>query len=284
MGNERPAEAGPAASASIPTTVTATGARSGRDPDAVRATTAPPAEIGEHDDREEAAADLGDEVSLGSEASDDERLGARPEADANAEAGDVCYSSSATEAEGQMTLEEIELHVLRAIRYHEARARFLDFWRRVFDFLVILGGAGAVSTAANSSPFWGTVLGVAVAAIGALQLVAGFSEKAGEHTSLKRRFCGVLARITEARSEASISERELAKITKRWAAIWSDEPPTMHVLEAIAYNAASRTRIENIDDQDLIEIGLWQSLTRNLSSWESFEPLTRRERAARQKG
>lgn len=187
----------------------------------------------------------------------------------------------APESQAQMTLDDIEGHVLRAIRYHEARARFLDFWRRVFDFLVVVLGAGAVTTATTDYKVLGTVIGIALAAIGALQLVAGFSEKAGEHTSLKRRFCDVLARITEARASGADADRSLEKITKRWAAIWADEPPTMHVLEAIAWNAARRTREHDLDEDTLIAIGWWPSLTRNLSSWESFEPLTRGELAQR---
>lgn len=212
-------------------------------------------------------------------------LGAPPtEAADTGEAKPNDLPDGSSEAEEVTTriipLDEIEGHVVRQIRYHEARVRFLDFWRRAFDFLVVVLGAGAVSAAAGEGTLAGTIIGISLAAIGALQLVAGFSEKAGEHASLKRRFCGVLAEITEARGEPDGGARRLPKITKKWTAIWADEPPTMHVLEAIAHNAARRSLEYKLDEATLIDIGRWHSWTRNLSSWERFEPLNRAERTA----
>ncbi|MDO9428409.1 MAG: hypothetical protein Q7T93_16455 [Methylobacterium sp.] len=278
MGDERPATAEHVA-ATVPVAEAA-----GRDQDSVRPSpdeAAGEAEVEGGDDREAKTAIRSDEgrarLSIGTTAAtapEDRTAGYTKEA-AAAEFEHVEETGRVT------TLDEIEGHVLRAIRYHEARARFLDFWRRVFDFLVVVLGAGAVTTAFNKDGLAITLIGVALAAIGALQLVAGFSEKAGEHTSLKRRFCGILAMIMEARGEGAVNPRQTMKITKRWAAIWADEPPTLHVLEAIAHNAARRSREFDLDEDSLIEIGPWQSLTRNLSSWEGFEPLTRAERAAR---
>ena len=54
----------------------------------------------------------------------------------------------------------------------------------------------------------------------------------------------------------------------------------MHVVEALAYNATKRALQRTVEEADLIEISGWQSCTRNLSSWESFAPLTPREKAA----
>lgn len=288
MGDERPTSAEPATSSTAQAGATA--AAAGRDQVPVR-TTPSAAEIGggsvERSEIAEGQQSPHDVLRLGvgptsrsaetrsdSEASDSK---GGPRCDKEAYEADEVF-------EGQMTLDEIEVHVVRAIRYHEARARFLDFWRRVFDFLVILGGAGSVTAAANTYPAVATVLGVTLAAIGAIQLVAGFSEKAGEHASLKRRFCAVLARISEARTDPAAGPHTVAKIAKRWSAIWADEPPTMHVLESIAYNAALRTLRPDLADDDLIYIGPWESLTRNLSSWESFEPRTRGERVAQERG
>lgn len=287
MGDEqRPETAEPAASASTAASGAKAGTEAGsggrRDQIPVRSSS-PEAMTGGKDVGQTEAAR---QSTVGEPGSIEEGAGVcvGAEADAAEEASGAADESRAAtdtaEIQGPLTLHDIEGHVLRAIRYHEARARFLDLCRRWLDFLVVLLGAGAVTAATGEHTLAGTVVGILLAGIGALQLVAGFSEKANDHTSLKRRFCGVLAEIVEARGEPP-SERRLAKITKKWTAIWSDEPPTLHVLEAIAWNAARRSREYDLDEATLIEIPWWESWTRNLSSWESFEPLTRAERAAR---
>ncbi|MEH3118868.1 MAG: hypothetical protein PGN25_15085 [Methylorubrum populi] len=274
MGDEqRPEAAEPAATSASTTAPGAeTGAGGRRDQVTVRPASSEAKVGGEHEG--EGQADAGSPDHRGG-------LGPRATTYATEAADETDLTKTATEAKGPLRLDDIEGHVLRAIRYHEARARFLDLCRRWLDFLVVLLGAGAITTATGGDKTMaGVMVGILLAGIGALQLVAGFSEKANDHTSLKRRFCGVLAEIMEARGEPP-SERRLAKITKKWAAIWSDEPPTLHVLEAIAWNAARRAREYGLDESSLIDIPRWESWTRNLSSWESFEPLTRAERAER---
>ncbi len=54
----------------------------------------------------------------------------------------------------------------------------------------------------------------------------------------------------------------------------------MHAVEAIAYNAAQRALLHEHQDR-LIQIPWFVNWTRNLYSWENFEPLTGKEREAR---
>lgn len=180
-----------------------------------------------------------------------------------------------------LSLDDVEFHALRAIRYHEARRRTLDLRRRWLDFLVVVGGAGATTSLIGSAGGIAAGIGLVLAAIGGLQLVAGFGERAQEHEWLRRRFCEVLARVTEVKTSGGGDRDDLVGLAKRLAAIWSEEPPTMHVVEAIAHNAAERALRRDVLEDDLIEIGPWQRFTRNVSSWESFEPLTRREKRKR---
>jgi len=276
MGDERPTTAKPV-TGTVPEAA-------GRDQEPIRSApdeTSGKAEVGDGDDGQTEIAVRSGENSARLGVGATAATGSEDRATGHTEKVPAAEFEHIEEAGRVVTLDEIEGHVLRAIRYHEARARFLDLCRRWLDFSVVLLGAGAITTATGGeNTTLGVVVGVLLAGIGALQLVAGFSERANDHTSLKRRFCGVLAEIMEARGEPP-SERRLAKITKKWAAIWSDEPPTLHVLEAIAWNAARRAREYELDESTLIEIPRWHSWTRNLSSWESFEPLTRAERAAR---
>jgi hypothetical protein len=266
MGDERHAASAEPTAAADPKP------RRGRDPDADRATaaSATAAEVGVGDGREEPA---GAEAATEAQTTHGGGLGTGPEA-----AGETGETATTASEEGRLSVDDLEFHALRGIRYHEARGAFLDLQRRILDFAVIVLGAGAVTTLIAQSPFWGAVLNVSTAAIGALQLVANLGDKAQEHRWARKKFCDLLARVTEAKQESALSPREMRKLTKRWSAIWGDEPTTMHVLEALAHNATARAINREIDPDDLIEIPLWRSVLRNWLAQEGFEPLTPAER------
>lgn len=252
---------------------TAAEAGRGRDPHADRLASAPEA-AGEvsHGGGEPA----GPETATETQAPHRRGLGTGPEATGEADEA----TSAAPEEEARLSLDDLEFHALRGIRYHEARGAFLDLQRRILDFAVIVLGAGAVTTLIANSQFWGAVLNLSTAAIGALQLVANLGDKAQEHRWARKKFCDLLARITEAKQEGSLTPREMRKLTKRWSEIWGDEPTTMHVLEAIAHNATARSINRDVDPDDLIEIPLWRSVLRNWSAQDGFEHLTPREKRA----
>lgn len=180
----------------------------------------------------------------------------------------------------KIDLDYLEFQALRGIRYHEDRGSFLDLWRRILDFCVVALGTAAVASLFAEKSTGAVAMNVATALVGALQLVANLSDKAQEHRWARRKFCDLLARITEAKQDETVSQRDMRKLTKRWTEIWSDEPTTMHVLEAVAYNATARALNRTIDPDDLIEIPLWRSALRNWLAQEDFEHLTPRERRA----
>lgn len=254
--------------------------RWGRDPDAGRpaAASAAAAEVGVSDGRGEPT---GPEAAAQDQAAHGGGLGAGA-----ATAGEADQTApAASEEEGRLSLGDLEFHALRGIRYHEARGAFLDLQRRILDFAVVVLGAGAVTSLFAQSNAWAAGLNVATAAIGALQLVANLGDKAQEHRWARKKFCDLLARITEAKQEGAPSPREMRKLTKRWSEIWGDEPTTMHVLEALAHNATARAINREVDPDDLIAIPWWRSILRNWLAQEGFEPLTPAERrdAARRK-
>jgi hypothetical protein len=225
---------------------------------------------------------MGDDVQRQAEAATAAATAAtaapEPAAGANHQGGQSVRAAPTIEQQ----LDDLRFHTLRASRYHDARQRFLDFWRKVLDGLVIVLGAGTVTSMIGDDPnALPTVLvGLATTVIGVVQLVTGLGERAQEHSWLKKRYFEVLADIEETLAKGSPTTADLARISKARSAIWGDQPPTYHVLDCIAYNAAKRS-LDNAPEGKLIYIGRWANLTRNLSTWENFCPETNDERAAR---
>lgn len=240
----------------------------GRDQDAGRATPAAAAET-------EVRVGDGQEASTPTAATVDPE---RSSEDNQFRAGTTAAASSAETAQEGLSLDDLEFHALRAIRYHEARGSFLDLVRRTLDFAVIALGTTAIASLFAERSAGAVALNVATALIGALQLVANLGDKAQEHRWARKKFCDLLARVTEAKLEGAVTPREMRKLTKRWTEIWGDEPTTMHVLEAVAYNATARSLNREIDPDELIEIPPWRSWTRNILAHEDFEHLTPREK------
>ncbi|MGS4945165.1 hypothetical protein ACVDG3_06775 [Meridianimarinicoccus sp. RP-17] len=131
--------------------------------------------------------------------------------------------------------DNIRFNVLRNALYHTARRRWFESWNRRFNFLVILLGAAAVGDLATRAGFDPISIGVAVATIGALQLVFDFSGQARDHQTLQRAYYHLLADI-----EATLNDTDEDRA--RWYGdmirITADEAPTMRAADARAYNDA----------------------------------------------
>jgi len=245
-----------------------------RDPDASR--TAPTPATTEEVRTADGGGDPTGTEAAGGTALTADGAGHRDGSSAETETRDATRAAALETGQGRekLNLDDLEFHCVRALRYHEARAAFLDLWRRILDFAVIVLGAGAVTTLIAQSPFWGAVLNVSTAAIGAIQLVASLGDKAQEHRWVHRRYAELYGRVTEAKLLDAVEPEEMRKLVKRWSAIWPDEGTTMHVLEAVAFNAAVRTLNSKVDPGDLIKIGPLESIFRNIFSQEGFEAVT----------
>jgi hypothetical protein len=131
--------------------------------------------------------------------------------------------------------ENIRFNVLRNALYHTARRRTLERWNRIFNFLVVVLGATAVGDFLVRFEIQQSDVGMAVAVIGALQLVFDFGRQSRDHQSLQRDYYALLADI-EATVEDSDEIR--AQWFSRMIKITGDEPPTLRALDAKAYNDA----------------------------------------------
>lgn len=148
---------------------------------------------------------------------------------------------------------------LRNALYHAARYRFLDGVNKWFNLLVILGGTGTVAEVVRSNTLVAMYLGVGIAAIGALQLVFDYAGRAHRHEGLQRRYYEMLADL-----DCTISPtiENCAKWHGDISRIAADEPPTMHALDVIADNQATRTLLGG--DRPRLRIGWFCSMTRQI--------------------
>lgn len=131
--------------------------------------------------------------------------------------------------------QNIRFNVLRNALYHTARRRALERWNRLFNFAVVVLGAAAFGNVMVTYGLQQHWAGMAVAVIGALQLVFDFGRQARDHQVLQRDYYALLADI-EAHPDDGGSL--CAGWYSRMIAITADEPPVLRALDAKAYNDA----------------------------------------------
>lgn len=157
---------------------------------------------------------------------------------------------------------------LRSALYHAERYRFFDCWNRIFNFVVILLGAGAAAKVArlvNLNDIW-IELGIVVMAT--LQLVFDFGGMARVHEFLRRRHYEVLAEIEQSKNV----DEEAHKWSAKLIALTADEPMGMRALEAIAYNKAVDALIPASERAPYRqEIQWWHRLLRHFWAFQSTE-------------
>ena len=146
-------------------------------------------------------------------------------------------TTAVTEADGPATgsataplTDRLKFELLRSGMYHDMRFSALIRAHRICLFLTVLLGSGAIAAFGASYPGYGQLAGLAVAIIGAAQLVWDFGGGARDHQELRRRFYVLLADV-----EAGC---DTAEVTAQMTAIFADEPPVKHWTNKRAHNRA----------------------------------------------
>lgn len=162
--------------------------------------------------------------------------------------------------------ENIRFNVLRNALYHTARRRALERWNRSFNFLVIILGAAAFGDALQAVNIPGAWAGLAVAVIGALQLVFDFGRQARDHQTLQRDYYTLLADIeaTPADDPEKCAEWYSAMIR-----ITADEPPVFRAIDAKAYNDALDAT-EAFDRSERLVVPLMHRVLSGVFAFEGF--------------
>ena len=131
--------------------------------------------------------------------------------------------------------DSIRFNALRNALYHTARQRRLARLDRLFTFIVLILGTVAVATVLPELGLNASLIGVAVAAVSAMQLVFAPGNTAAVHRTLQREYYQILAEIEETLEP---SANDIARWRSRLSRISADEPPTFRGIDARAYNDA----------------------------------------------
>jgi hypothetical protein len=154
-------------------------------------------------------------------------------------------------------LYHLKFAIEKSIRYHQRRQAHYEHLHRVVVFLIIASGSAAFTKVLAPD-----ILGAIAAALGILDLVAGFSLKARDHAVLQKRYTDILAEIKTAPNP---SDAQIAQWERRRIEIETEEPKMMYALEAWCDNEVRRAW--NVLDQGVAHLG-WRH--RLLKDWVSF--------------
>lgn len=160
----------------------------------------------------------------------------------------------------------IRFNALRNALYHTARRRSLERMNRLFNFLVVILGTAAVADALQVTGIPPYLIGMAVAVIGALQLVFDFGRQARDHQQLQRDYYALLAEI-EAKPDATAEE--CAAWQGKLIRITADEPPVLRAVDAKAYNDAIDASGDFTKDQRL-HVPLIQRMLSGLLAFDGY--------------
>ncbi|MBA8907178.1 hypothetical protein HNQ95_002960 [Aminobacter ciceronei] len=152
-------------------------------------------------------------------------------------------------------VENLRFNALRNALYHTARRRFFELWNRIFNFAVVMLGAAAVGDLLSKYGIDQVPVGVAVAAVGAAQLVFDFGRSARDHQSLQRDYYNLLADIEQT---VDPSDDKCAEWQAKMIRFAADEPPTYRAVDAKAYNDAAGAL--ELDKGQFLRIPWWHLL------------------------
>lgn len=140
--------------------------------------------------------------------------------------------------------------------YHAGREAYLDRFHRVIMFAVIVLGAGALTDlGAKDFPWIKEVFAAAVAVLAAIDLVCDLSNRARQHSLMKRRYFELLADFRDGKR----NERECRACMDRYSA---DEEPVYQALLDESWNAA-QVAIFGKDAKEVL-IPWWHRLLKNV--------------------
>ena len=134
-----------------------------------------------------------------------------------------------TATEASHKIDELAFQVDKSMRYHQRMRGFYDTAHRIFMFLIILTGGGALS----EKPQYAVA---AAAIIAAINLVWAPSHRARDHHLLHGRFSDLMTAI----HTSEWTKENLSNWTSARLKIEKDEPPIFYALEADCDNEVRR--------------------------------------------
>ncbi len=161
--------------------------------------------------------------------------------------------------------DRVAFDVQYGVNYHLRRERHFERWGKFFTFVVILFGAATVTDFLGSSfAAWRAVGGVAIAALGALNLVVNFGAEQFRHNELRQRYQDILAELV---SISADTDPRLMELQRQILELEKKEPAVLLVTTYLAYNDTLRQA--GHEDGARFRVGLLQ---RAFSGWTDLWP------------
>jgi len=160
-------------------------------------------------------------------------------------------------------LHELLFCVRRSVRYHVRRRKFFERFNLAVQALaVIFGSATIYAVLGQLGEAWAIGAAAVVTVTSAVNLVVDTPRLARLHYDLARRFIELEREIVGADAQDGAALR-------RWQAqrleIETEEPPVLHVLNAICHNELARAM--GYPREELARIGPLQRLFAHLFDW-----------------
>jgi hypothetical protein len=143
---------------------------------------------------------------------------------------DHAASSGAEPAVTMTEAERTQFECIKNAAYHDDRERHFTRLHKLIMFVVVLSGTAAFGAIVGKEGAWASFFALLSTAAGVADLVFDLDGRARLHATLKRRCYDLLAR-------ANLGE-DLRAINAAVTRMYADEPPTMHAVNSVAFNAA----------------------------------------------
>lgn len=153
-----------------------------------------------------------------------------------------------------------QIDCLRAAKYHEDREWFFAAVHRIAMFVVVASGT-AIFVDLKKAPIFAGISTLA----GLIDLVFDVSGKARKHADQRRRIFDILA-------QAEDETKSITGLREQLVKTYADDLPTMHAVNALAYNSAMEAF--GRDGRDFITVTRGQRFWRHIfpfSSLSSFQ-------------
>jgi hypothetical protein len=148
--------------------------------------------------------------------------------------------------------------VRRSIRYHQRRRAFYDRLDKTSNMLsLILGSAAIYGILQVNAKEVALIASAAVTVVSSINLVVGSAQRGRDHTDFMRKYVELEKRMLGAESEELLLEVKAARLS-----IEAEEPPVLHVLNAICHNETMRAM--GFTKDELPTIGPIQALVSQL--------------------
>jgi hypothetical protein len=175
------------------------------------------------DDRDKASSEPGSNSAASSDHAAPVTSGPAPEGAAS--------GAETSQAAVTMTgAERTQFECIKNAAYHDDRERHFARLHKFIMFVVVLSGTAAFGAIVGKEGVLASAFALLSTAAGVADLVFDLDGRARLHASLKRRCYDLLARAGLGEDSRAIN----AAVTRMYA----DEPPTMHSVNSVAFNAA----------------------------------------------